>query len=164
MNKDNINKIIAVLEKDREAEVSHFCMASFGEIIDNEKREAAGLAYGAYHECNTAMCIAGWANFLRWREEAPDRLKSTNFLNDLDDKESAAEWLDIEENLANALFLMWNSPIDLEDFDHGLTKQQRYAAGIAVLEILRDAGIVDWTAALAKAGVRIEQVEDPDAE
>lgn len=156
-NTANINKVIEALEKDREVG-THFTMGTFYSYLNEDK--VPDEERGTYQECNTALCIAGWANFLKMREEYPSFLKDmSEFSYRIDSTSHAAEWLGIlEEDGLNLFYMRSSSGCSLDllssfDDDRFASIEQRYNAGIRVLEILRDEGIVDWERALKEVGI-----------
>lgn len=147
-NIENINKVIDALRKDQEVG-THFIMRDFAQYID--ENTVPGEESGSYQLCNTALCIAGWANLLRMQEQDPDALKSADFISNAGSSRGAREWLGIPYEQADPLFAMSNARIGVSTFDR-LVQDVRYKAGIRVLEILRDEGVVDWDRALSEAG------------
>jgi hypothetical protein len=66
-------------------------------------------------------------------------------------------------NDAYRLFHMRGASMDMDDFDEQPLEARR-AAGVRVLEILRDTGRVDWYQALVDAGIDPEEFDDDDDE
>lgn len=164
-NAENINKLIAVLEADKEVG-THFRMESFMAYISPipEKEER-----GQYHHCKTALCLAGWANYLRLKEESPSMLDSRDFEDIIARTIPASGWLGLNYKHIHPLFFMrTDTGYNLIDglnqsmigwFDE-LPTDQRYASAIRVLEILRDENVVDWPRALRESGVKLPGSED----
>jgi hypothetical protein len=156
-NIDNINKLIARLQAD---DGSHFRMACFiAPLSDPEQGEAR-----EYVECGTVLCIAGWANLFAMQEAGidPNREVKLDPLSDkvrlkfgqqFSDTVRAAEWLGIysgdgENEYATAADrLFYQRGYHRDAFD-ALQPAVRRAAGIRVLEVLRDTGEVDWPTAI----------------
>lgn len=151
MNIENINKVIEAIKADREKPVSHFTMGSYASIIDFEARP--GDVKG-YQVCNTAMCIAGWANTIRMLDINDPRLKTDAYFDYVGNRFEAAHWLGISDEDAKHMFFMENKDAEntggqdaLDAFDKS-DRDARYNAAIAVLEHLRDTGNADWQKAL----------------
>lgn len=164
-NVENINKVIAALEADKEVG-THFLMGDFmvyiSPVPDDGER-------GKHHACKTAFCIAGWANYLRLKEEAPDILNCRDFEDHVTRYTAAAYWLDINWTHAQPLFFMRTEYRHnlIPDLDSSMLKwfddlptPQRYASAIRVLEILRDENVVDWPRALKEAGVKLPNQDE----
>ena len=159
MNIENINKIIESLKTDTG---NHFIMANFADYLNGMRAEQ-------YVHCNTAMCICGWANHHRLAQTDAAALTRANYGALVADEEKGAAWLGIDWNTGHELFFLkdtFGAPLfeSLETFDAEPPEKKR-AAGIKVLEILRDTGEVNWSAALDHAGieaVRDQEDEDPD--
>lgn len=153
MNVENINKVIEALKADRDKPVSHFKMAIFGQIIDYGKDPVSP----GYQVCNTAMCIAGWANTIRMVETNDPALLTREYFCKVDAREDARAWLDIDEADAEHIFFMSNSKdSDCQDaidaFD-AAPSAPRYAAAIELLTHLRDTGEANWQRALRLHGL-----------
>jgi len=137
VNVENINRLISHL-KSLESPLK-FKMSTYSTYISIDKAIEAGLANrgkhfaGLYHECNTACCIAGWANFLQLNEDCGIPLAEIN-LDDLANADHAAEWLGITEPQARELFTgHWSANIP---------------QAVRCLEILRDEKHVSWSIAI----------------
>lgn len=167
-NKERINQIIEQLRQDK-AVGTHFRMDSFCEYLDPSRlpiNDTKNTIY-CYQECNTVLCLAGWANYFRLKATAPDILDKRHFVDEAGDATAAARWLGITLKQRNELFLMQNErghsilgprgePVPLKWFE--LQSQGiRYDAGIRVLEILRDEGVVDWDRAITDAGGKLPE-------
>jgi hypothetical protein len=141
-NRANINRLIEKLET---LPYEKFEMAAYVRILDLTKYDGPGDPDAddmdktvCYQECNTACCIAGWANLIQLVDKGFE--PNTIPLIQLCDQASAAYWLGISHQQARALFL-------------GIA----YATppqGIRVLERLRDFDEVDWRIARAPQAVR----------
>jgi hypothetical protein len=163
-NVDNINKLIARLQAD---DGSHFCMTDWVRLLPHglaKLRQDPHYEYASasnppeYVECGTAFCLAGWANTLRLDEEKVNwkAIKGYPYRYQFSDYIEAGHWLGLlSREKMEALFYM-GAMADVyagherDKFD-GLPQPVRKAAGIAVLEHLRDTGEVNWPGAIAKA-------------
>lgn len=150
MNIDNINRVIEALEREREAKHETFMMGGFSYYIGSDDGEARD---GRYHGCNTALCIAGWANTLQMSERTK---RSSRFSGASTNFERAQRWLGLREEQAWKLFYMGGSIMRLSEFDY-LPAALRYHAGIRVLQILRETGKVDWLQAMRCAGIDVSR-------
>lgn len=152
-NAKRINQIIERLRQDQ-AIGTHFRMSDYAKAIKGDDHHI-------YQECNTAFCMAGWANFFRLKEEAPAKLNSRlYYIANVTADNLACEWLEIDGEQACKLFYMRDDcypTISMELFDL-LPAEQRYPAGIRVLEILRDEGHTDWRRAIKEAGIDIATI------
>ncbi len=155
MNIENINKVIEALKADRDHPIQHFKMRDFADIIDFGKREGEG-----YQVCNTAMCVAGWANTIAMLERNDPDLKTAAYFGSAGDKYAAAEWLGIDLTQADHIFFMekddntenGSGQTALNMFD-AANRDARYAAAIEMLETLRDTGRASWQQALLNNGL-----------
>jgi hypothetical protein len=162
MNIDNINRII---ERFREDNGSHFKMAGYAEFLPGapiEEHEDPKTPR-RYIECNTAFCIAGQANLFRLADEGCDvkDLAGQDFRDQFEDEYAAGDWLGITgHGLSHRLFYMkgvnWDDEYDKRRAFDALPDQTRRAAGIRVLEILRDEKVVDWERAITEAKAQSE--------
>lgn len=155
-NIENINRLIEVFQKDSGI---HFRMDGYIEYtpesgIDADKREAPTK----YLECQTAMCVAGWANALRMLDEGKDYKKivaadTDGFMAHFNSEEAACEWLGITYMEGRALFYLESHYGPSKYAFDKIAPEKRKIAGIRVLEILRDTGVVDWDQAIVDAGI-----------
>jgi len=137
LNHKNINRLI---ERLKALPAGTFKMSTYGSHIDVDKACKAGRSTGAgafglglYHECNTACCLAGWANLINLSEDLGQKPAEIN-LDSLADSCRAAEWLGISEPQARELFSgHWSANV---------------SQAIRCLEILRDQGSVQWDIAI----------------
>jgi hypothetical protein len=130
-NVENINKLIGRLRSDQG---DHFAMADFASTVT--------------HECGTTFCLAGWANVIRVAETGlnTETMNSRDFVSEIIGEDKAIGWLGISDRAGAHLFFTVGS-MRIHDFDD-LPPNIRSAAGIRVLEILRDERYVDWDAAI----------------
>lgn len=135
MNIENIDKVIAALREDMEKPESHFVMDDFVTYIDDDAVPIGER--GAYKVCNTAMCIAGWANTIRL--EGRDFGK--NFMCAVSDQAAAAEWLGL--NGLDAEYLFFAAIVGTRAIDV-IPAPDRHLIAIEVLEHLKRTGEVDW--------------------
>lgn len=152
---DRINQIINDIREDKG---DHFRMSSYSEYLNPGVSDED---MGKYIPCNTSFCIGGWANLHRLMETNPEAMKTQGFSRLIADGSAAAEWLGMGYNDAHWLFHMGGSNISMAYFDDQPLEARR-AAGVRVLEILRDTGIVNWPQALSDAGIDPEPDDDDD--
>lgn len=81
------------------------------------------------HNCDTPCCIAGWAAHQTGNKDRPAWIEAT-------------EYLGLADDVADNLFLMWDSDISFESVTPS------HAA--AVLRHLADHGVVDWTVGVSR--------------
>ena len=166
MNIENINTLIARLKADaprgKYFGMEHYCVPLNRSADDN-------FAPTAYQECNTVLCLAGWANLLRMMQVNPTALDNPHcFKVVISNTDGAARWLGISDQQAYPLFFMRNfgdSKSVIPGLNHlletplgwfdTLSNRRRYKAGIRVLEILKEDGEVDWPRALVETGVKL---------
>lgn len=145
MNVENLNKVINAIKNDRDKDVSHFKMGVFSDTIDRAKQTEEG-----YQLCNTAMCVAGWANTINMIENNAPELTTEEYFDFVEDTDNAASWLDISNEDADHIFYMRGANIGSFDLAN---KDKRYAAAIEMLEHFRDTGEANWLRALRLHGL-----------
>lgn len=150
-NVENINRLIEHLKA---SGAKKFRMEFYAQDL-GDLQEAK-----IFKECGTAFCIAGHANVLRLAERGRKvaTLNEGDFHHEINRSPArAAEWLGISEDSdtyngegeEGQLFRMSGAfDWDVEMFDNDLSDDIRLAAGIRVLEILRDEDRVDWDEAI----------------
>lgn len=158
-NEENIRKVINWIKEDSQK----FAMARFMDAVDREASLKAGDSHRAawpyefvvdrISECNTAFCIAGYANYLRLGHQAK-HLSGSALRAEVSDAHAAAIFLDVDRDLANALFLMDDSQFEFDEgrmcFDN-LPQDIRVKTAVNVLEHLIKTDEVDWDLAYEKA-------------
>lgn len=134
LNIANINRLIAKLRSLPSPE--KFNISVYARYINVLRAadegyycDSRGSGVARYHECNTACCMAGWANFIHLTEDykqSPGKIT----LHQLSNTEVAAEWLGISYMMASKLFTS-SSCATLSE-------------AICALEMLRDTGDFSW--------------------
>jgi hypothetical protein len=144
-NTENINRLIALIKADNG---EHFLMSSFINYLphanfDQDKEPIR------YIECGTACCLAGWANTIIMTDSGIDlkNLVGDRLEEEITNDRRAEKWLGIRTNQALELFFPFGKMISIDK----LPSRARAAAGIRVLEILREENRVDWDAAISYA-------------
>jgi len=115
-----------------------FKMSTYGSYINYDYAIQAGLTNGLvnssrYHECNTACCMAGWANVINLHEDHGTPLDEI-LIDHLANADAAMEWLGLTKVQARALF--------------GGTWNATPLQGIRVLENLIKYSEVNWHLAM----------------
>ncbi len=178
VNVGNIQKVIDRLTLD---DGSHFIMQDFVQWIKPQPMgrysDQTTTRADKWIECGTAMCVAGWANLIRMTEEGVDykAITDSEFRQAFESWHKAREWLgiagygpaedlfrcQIEDNVRFQLEGHTYIVAGMDGFDR-LPNATKRAAGIRVLEILRDTGEVDWQQALVDVGGTVEVYNDYD--
>lgn len=151
MNIENINRVLERLKQEKAIGARSFFMSGFAAYLDPDA--VPDGEWGHFHSCNTALCMAGWANTLRVHESA---LKRDDFMRSARSEVDAAQWLGLTPAQARALFYVntWTGTAEVD----ALPIQTRYDAGIKVLQILLATGRVDWGRAILCAKKNAERV------
>jgi hypothetical protein len=148
-NIQNINRLIARLRLD---DGRHFKMLDF--MIVPEDDDALPLSIidspKSIHTCNTAFCVAGWANAIAMRDRGINETLGDIYRGKVNDWDEAQDWLGLTNAQAADLFMLANSAISLGEFDK-FPHDVRQRAAILVLEHLRESGEVDWDRAIQLA-------------
>lgn len=170
VNKANINRVIEHLRADQG---KHFAMEQWVCRTDQIGTDVMDIddRIERWQDCQTAMCIGGTANLFRMQDSGIDYKALEDFAFHLEfaKEEAAAAWLGLEHDVltTDRLFRLylpgrahfWEYTMNWFDKQ---PPQFRAAAGIRVLEILRDEARSDWGRALEDAFERFPEVEVPD--
>lgn len=153
MNKDAITALIHRLEQDRDAEANAFTMGVFAAYCDTGAVPEDEM--GSHQLCNTVLCLAGTVNLMTMERISRDALSRRDFLSRAGSASDARRALGLDNGTAVELFYMRGSgmhDVYMARFDR-CPAAQRYAAGIKVLQILRETGKVEWLQAMRCAGM-----------
>jgi hypothetical protein len=154
-NRENIDQMIAFIKCDgeRKGKPRRFQMARWASVVASTEESSPMVER---HACGTIMCLGGTANFLRLAA-TPGKFGSTPYdfvVTEADNYPAAAAWMGLDIEKAKLLFTLRNEDgkqaMELLDFDM-LPRAITVAAGVRVLEILRDTGRVNWSKAIAEA-------------